>query len=161
MGIVWHHAKFKISNFCKIRITLPPQGFCEIWEHKRWNLGQKSRGAFGIFWPVLGINQPTLPYLGKFSQKKRSFFYKHSPTKVCQIMLFSSNHFLHFLLPRFNQLFHTYFSWPIIKQATKVYIGYKDNKTMSRNIFKENYKWFSACVLWSNQSQNQGVAAVK
>ena len=107
----------------------------EIWVKKA-----DFRGAFGIFWPVLGINQPTLPYLGKFSQKKRSFFYKHSPTKVCQIMLFSSNHFLHFLLPRFNQLFHTYFSWPIIKQATKVYIGYKDNKTMSRNIFKENYK---------------------
>ena len=22
MGIIWYHAKFKISNFCKIRITL-------------------------------------------------------------------------------------------------------------------------------------------
>ena len=39
--------------------THTPQGFCEIWEHKRWNSGQKRRfsGWFGFFWAGMGISQ--------------------------------------------------------------------------------------------------------
>ena len=53
----------------------PPQGFCEIWENKRWNLGQKRRfsGWFGAVLS-LGISHPTHPHLGKLSQIK-PFFY--------------------------------------------------------------------------------------
>ena len=36
-----------LSQMCLT--THPPQGFCEIWENERWNLGRKSRfsGWFG------------------------------------------------------------------------------------------------------------------
>ena len=51
--------------------THPPQGFCEIWENERWNLGRKGRfsGWFEGFGPCLGISLPTHPHLGKISKK--------------------------------------------------------------------------------------------
>ena len=58
--------------------THPPQGFCEIWENKRCNSGQKRQfsgwfggggGGSGVG-PCLGISHPTHPHLGKLSQIK-------------------------------------------------------------------------------------------
>ena len=52
--------------------TLPPQGFCEIWENKRKNSGKIKGdfwGSFEGFGPLLGFSHPTHPHLGKFSLK--------------------------------------------------------------------------------------------
>ena len=60
--------------------THPPQGFCEIWENKRWNLGRKRRfsGQFGgvlrgldIVWE--SVTPPT--HIWERYPKKNGFFF--------------------------------------------------------------------------------------
>ena len=78
--------------------THPPQGFCEIWENKRTNLGQKA--IFGVIWvlfevfgPCLGINHPTHPHLGKLSQIKPNFW--GAPLIVICHWLYNDSHWLY------------------------------------------------------------------
>ena len=61
--------------------THPPQGFCEIWENKRWNLGRKRRfsGQFGgvlrgldLVWE--SVTPPT--HIWERSPKKNVFFWQ-------------------------------------------------------------------------------------
>ena len=57
----------------------PPQGFCEIWEHQRWNLGQKGdfRYDLGPVW-----NQPPHPPIFGRDFQKKTFFWEGFPLSV-------------------------------------------------------------------------------
>ena len=64
--------------------THPPQGFCEIWENERWNLGRKGnfRGDLGGFWGVwtlFGSQPPHPPTFGRDLPKKNGFFFGSFP----------------------------------------------------------------------------------
>ena len=68
--------------------THPPQGFCEIWEHERWNSGQKRRfsGWFVFFGPVWESASPPTYIWGSFP-KKSFFWWEGSPfpsLKTCE-----------------------------------------------------------------------------
>ena len=58
--------------------THPLQGFCEIWEHERWNSGQKTRfpeWGLGV-WTLFGNQPPHPPIFGKDIPKKKRFFWQ-------------------------------------------------------------------------------------
>ena len=82
----------------------PPQGFCEIWENKKWNSGRQRRfsGWFGGFWGVwtlFGNQPPHPPTFGRNIPKKR--FFTPSLQQVLNLVfqcLFASFNAIHCLV---------------------------------------------------------------
>ena len=68
----------KFFQICET--THPPQGFCEIWENERWNLGQKRRfsgwfGGGGLRGLTLVLESATPPtHIWEISPKKKFFY---------------------------------------------------------------------------------------
>ena len=77
--------RFFLGNLSQICLpTHPPQGFCEIWENERWNLGRKRRfsGQFGGVLKGLDLvweSAAPPPHIWERSPKKKRFFFWQSP----------------------------------------------------------------------------------
>ena len=62
MGTIWQHAKFEISNFCKVRITLTDKKFCWLFFRVCLQID------LGLVWSV-----KTMPEYGIFGGLKGFF----------------------------------------------------------------------------------------
>ena len=77
--------RFFLGDLSQICLpTHPPQGFCEIWENERWNLGRKRRfsGQFGGVLKGLDLvwESATPPtHIWERSPKKNRFFFWQLP----------------------------------------------------------------------------------
>ena len=76
-------SKFFLGDLSQICLsTHPSQGLCEIWENKRWNLGQRGRFS-GLFfflgvWTLFGNPPPHPPTFGRSLPKKTFLFWTPS-----------------------------------------------------------------------------------
>ena len=90
------HRFFFLGQLSQIFETHPLRGFCEIWEHKRWNSGQKRRfsGWFWGVWGRFGNQTPHPPIFGKVFSKITGFIFGGLPlsyvwykSSICRLFL--------------------------------------------------------------------------